>query len=79
MTPLNKRVKRETSATLGLDKMSRGRAIIVTLEPPDLVTFGWKGTRRRYTATVARLMQWTIQAHVEAQRRERKLKRKGIK
>ena len=51
--------------------MSRGRPIVIEMEG-DLMTFRWKGTRRRYTATVPRLMQWTIAATVEAERLARK-------
>lgn len=75
MTLLTKRISREVGATLDLDKMSRGRPIVVEIESPDLITFRWKGTRRRYTATIPRLMQWTIQASVEAARKARKCKR----
>ena len=74
MTGLNRKLRREIPRTLDLDRHSRGRLIIIELEPPDLVHFRWKGTRRRYTANVARLMQWTIQENVE--RREKKLARK---
>jgi hypothetical protein len=77
MTLLNKKVRRETAATLSLDRHSRGRFIIIELEPPDLISFRWKGTRRKYTANTARLMQWTIQAHVEAERKKNAAAKKG--
>ncbi len=75
MTLLTKRVAREIDARLDVDKMSRGRPIIVEIEAPDLITFRWKGTRRRYTAAIPRLMQWTIMATVEAEKRARRTKR----
>ncbi len=78
MTELSRKLRREIPRTLDLDKRSRGRFIIVELEPPDLITFRWKGTRRRYTATISRLMQWTIQATVEQERREKRQRKKGL-
>ena len=75
MTLLTRRLSREIDATLDVDKMSRGRPIIIEMEG-DLITFRWKGTRRRYTATVPRLMQWTIAATVEAERRAKRAARK---
>ncbi|MFQ5903649.1 MAG: hypothetical protein ACE5JO_08160 [Candidatus Binatia bacterium] len=72
MTILTRRLRRETLETLSVDRMSRGRPIILELEPPNLIHFRWKGTRRRWTASIARLMQWTIQEAVEQARRERK-------
>ena len=75
MTRLNKKVRRETFARLDLDKFSRGRPIIIELEPPDLISFRWKGLQKKYSAPVSKLMQITIQAHVDAERRERKRKK----
>lgn len=81
MTILQKRLRRETVDFLNVDKFSRGRPIIIELEPgvdtlPAQIAFRWKGSRRRYRAPVARLMQWTIQENVAALRREKKLQRK---
>jgi hypothetical protein len=75
-TPLNRKLSRELAATLDVDRASRGRPIIIELDPPALISFRWKGTRRRYTAPAARLMQWTIQETVERARREQRAKRK---
>lgn len=77
MTELNRKLSREIPRFLDLDKRSRGRLVIVELEPPDLIAFRWKGTRRRYTAPITKLMQWTIQATVERERREKKVARGG--
>jgi len=77
MTELNRKLRRQIPRTLDLDRHSRGRLIIIELEPPDLVHFRWKGTHRRYTANIARLMQWTIQENVERQRREKKRAKKN--
>lgn len=77
MTELTKKLSREIPRTLDLDRQSRGRFIVIEIEPPDLVSFRFKGTRRKYTATAARLMQWTIQAQVEQERREKARLRKS--
>ena len=74
-TVLKSRLSRELEAYLTVDKISRGRRIIVELAAPDLVTFRWKGTRRRYCAPASKLMQWTIQATIEAERRAKKAAR----
>jgi len=84
MTLLQKRIRRETAELLSVDKFSRGRPIIVELEPgentlPAQIAFRWKGTRRRYRAPIARLMQWAIAATVEAERREMKRQKKLLK
>lgn len=84
MTLLEKRLRRETAEMLSVDKYSRGRPIIVELEPgqhalPAQIAFRWKGTRRRYRAPIARLMQWAIEATVEAERREKKRQKKLLK
>lgn len=76
MIALNKKLRREIPRTLELDRASRGRLIIIELEPPDLISFRWKGTRRRYTANAAKLMQWTVTAEIERQRLEKKKARK---
>lgn len=84
MTELNRKLRREIPVTLDFDRFSRGRHIIIELEPgqstlPPQIAFRWKGMRRRYRAPIALLMQWTIQETVERQLRERKAKRKGGK
>lgn len=79
MTELNKKLRREVKRFLELDRFSRGRPIIVELEPPDLISFYWKGTRRRYTASIAWLMQKTIEAAVERDRRARSKSSKRLR
>ena len=78
-TPLNRKLSRELGVTLDVDRASRGRPIIVELEPPGVIIFRWKGTRRRYEAGAAKLMQWTIEEAVEQARREKRAKRKEKK
>ena len=69
MTELNKKLRREINHRLELDKYSRGRAIVIELDPAGLISFSWKGTRRRYTATIGWVMQKTIEAEIERERR----------
>jgi hypothetical protein len=71
MKQLDRKIRREIPRLLELDRHSRGRLIVVELEPPDFIGFRWKGTRRRYTASIARLMQWTIQETVDRERCEK--------
>ena len=71
MTLLNKKLRRETNARLDLDRFTRGRPIIVELEPPDLISFKFKGQKKKYTAPIARLMQSVIVAEIEAARRRK--------
>ena len=78
-TPLSRKLSRELGVTLDVDRASRGRPIIVELEPPGVIIFRWKGTRRRYEAGAAKLMQWTIEEAVEQARREKRAKRKEKK
>jgi hypothetical protein len=78
-TPLNRKLSRELGVTLDVDRASRGRPIIVELEPPGMIIFRWKGTRRRYEAGAAKLIQWTIEEAVEQARREKRAKRKEKK
>jgi hypothetical protein len=49
MTRLSKKIERKTSATV-FDRGKR-REVIVTFEPPDLLGFRLKGTRRTYYLT----------------------------
>ena len=60
MTQLSKKVSRES--TLEFDR----RKIIIEIEPPGNLSFRMKGTRKRWSAPASLLMQWIIQADVEA-------------
>ena len=81
MTLLNKPLRRETDVTPNLDTHSRGRPIIIELEPahglcPALISFRFKGTRRKYSAPISWLCQKTIEAEAARIRREKQAKRK---
>ena len=70
-TVLTKALAREIEVTLDLDAHSRGRNIIVELEPNGIITFRFKGTQREYSATIPALLQHVIQATLEADRRRK--------
>jgi hypothetical protein len=78
-TLLSRKLSRELGITLDVDRASRGRPIIVELHPPGVFVFRWKGTRRRYEAGAAKLMQWTIEETVEQARKEKRAKQKEKK
>lgn len=77
MTLLNRRLRRETDTLSDFDRHSRGRPIIIELEPsertiPAQIGFRFKGTRRKYSAPVSWLAQKTIEMEVARNKRERK-------
>ena len=75
-TKLHKTVRRESQAQV----FDRGmRNIIISLEPPGLLGFRAKGTRTTYWTTVEACYHLAVKAHVEAQRKEKRLNRKKIK
>lgn len=82
MTILKRRLRRETDVYADFDSHSRGRPIIVELVPSDrtlpaMISFRFKGTRRRYSAPVSWLAQKTIEAEaMRIKREKRKLKAK---
>lgn len=69
MTLLKKQLRRETAAVFD------GRPVIIEIEPPDWIHFRRKGTRTRWSARAAWLMQKTIEHEVERRRAERIKKR----
>ena len=70
MTPFSKPVKRRT------DLPHRGRRIVVSLEPGDIIGFRSERTRRTYYTTVAACSDMAIKQQVLA---ERAAKKKGKK
>ena len=70
MTALNKLVKRECQRT-----SDRGRPVIVSLEPGDLLGFRLKGCRMTYRLTLGKCFLLAAQAHAQEQKRLRKLAR----
>lgn len=70
MTPITKAVKRRTVAP------HRGRRIVVSLEPGDLIGFRAERTRRTFYVTAAACFDLAMKMHVAA---DRAAKRKGKK
>lgn len=71
MTELTKRVKRRTLAP------HRGRRIVVTLEPGDLIGFRLERTRRTWYTTLGACMDMAVRQTVVAERREKANARKA--
>lgn len=74
MTKLTKPVRRETDSTVY--EQGKHRPVIVSLEPPGLITFRLKGTRRTYRLTVDGCYLLAVKAHLEGLRREKRKKTK---
>ncbi len=66
MSPLTKRVRRRTVAP------HRGRRIVVTLEPGDIIGFRAERTRRTWYTTLGACMDMAIRQTVIAERRDKK-------
>lgn len=68
MTIIRKTVRRETR----MQVCERGtRNVIVSIEPPGIVGFRLKGTRRTYSLTADALYWLALKAHLAAERREK--------
>ena len=74
MTKLTKKVARESDAAVY--ERSKYRPIMVTVEPPDRISFRLKGTQRSYSLPIAMCFRIAVEAEVEARRA---LKRKAKK
>ena len=72
MTRLQRPVTRET-----VHVVDGGRTMVVTLQPGDLITMRLKGTRTRYTTTLAACYCLAVKAQVESERRANPPKGKG--
>jgi hypothetical protein len=70
MTDLNKRVKRRSIAP------HRGRRIVVSLEPGDLIGLREERTRKTYYFPIAAAFDFAVKMYVAAARRD-KLKAKN--
>lgn len=68
-TMIRQRVFRETHGTVF--SQGKARAVVVSIEPPNLVGFRLKGTRRTYYLTTDGLFLQALRVHVEAEKRER--------
>jgi hypothetical protein len=68
MTKITKPVRRETLGTVY--EQGKHRPVIVSIEPPNVIGFRLKGTRRTYRLTTDALYLNAVQAHVAAEKRE---------
>jgi hypothetical protein len=74
MTLLTKTVRREASAQV----FDRGaRSIIISIEPPGLLGFRAKGTRRTYRLPASVVYRIAVDAYARALVKERKEARKA--
>jgi hypothetical protein len=73
MTDLTKRVKRRTIAP------HRGRRIVVSLLPGDVLSFREERTRKDYLLSIAGAFDYAVMLEVERRKREKTLARKGRK
>ena len=69
MTKLTKAVRRET------DAISRGRNLIIKLEPPYVVRVKEKGRRQWFSTTVQAVFDMAAKQEAEHLRKERRLAR----
>jgi hypothetical protein len=72
MTKLLKNVRRETGRVY-----DRGRSLIVTLEPGDVIGFRPKGTRKTWKTTLGACFLMAVKAQVDADRIAKKAARRG--
>ena len=77
MTKLNRPVRRETQATSW--ERSKIRPIIVSIEPPNLLGFRLKGTRRTYYLPIALCQQYALELFAANERRRKLAERKAKK
>ena len=66
MTPLRKRVTRETLEDW------RGRKLVVTLAPGDVIEVREKGRRRVYAAPISWVAMQIVKQNVDAERAEKR-------
>jgi hypothetical protein len=72
MTKLLKNVWRETGRVY-----DRGRSLIVTLEPGDVIGFRAKGTRKTWKTTLYSCFIMAVKARVEADKAAKKAARRS--
>jgi len=69
-TMLNKTVKRESYASIY--EAGKTRPIIITLEPPSVLGFRAKGTRRIFRLTAERCYMLAVKRLVDLEREEKR-------
>lgn len=73
MTDLKKRVRRRTLSSI------RGRRIVVSLLPGDVLSFREERTRAEYLLSISGAYTYAVMLEVERRRRERAERRKGAR
>ena len=71
MTDLTKRVKRRTIAP------HRGRRIVVSMLPGDVLSFREERTRKEYLLSIVGAYTYAVMLEVERRKREKAAKRKA--
>ena len=71
MTDLTKRVKRRTVHP------HRGRRIVVTLHPGDVLGFREERLRKEYILSIAGAYEYAVRLEIERRRREKREARRG--
>ncbi|MHA2279686.1 MAG: hypothetical protein ACXAC5_02165 [Promethearchaeota archaeon] len=77
MTKVKKPVRRETHG--GVFSQGKLRPVIVSVEPPNVIGFRLKGTRRTYYLTAEGCYLKAVQAAIAAEKREKAKARKEKK
>ena len=72
MTDLTKRIKRRT---IGLH---RGRRIVVSLHPGDVLSFREERTRKEFLLSIEGAYTYAVKLEVLRRRAEKAAKRKGV-
>jgi hypothetical protein len=73
MTPLLKPIHRRCVIP------HRGKRVVVTLEPGDLITMRHERERKAYSVPIAAVYDMAVKAHVQALKAEKKALKKGRK
>jgi hypothetical protein len=71
MTPLAKVVRRVTRRTYTVLYVHEARAIVVSLEPGDVITFRDSGRRQAWTLSIDRMFRQAVRESVALHRREK--------
>jgi hypothetical protein len=71
MTPINKSIRRRTIGA------HRGRRIIVSLHPGDVIGFREERTRREFQVSIVGAYQWAVLMETQRARAAKRAARKG--
>jgi len=74
MTIVKKKVKRETIGTVF--EKGKHRPVIVSIEPPNIISFRLKGMKTSYSLTTQALYMMALKAHLSSEQREKTRKKR---